>query len=106
MHGKKGRGWPRAKGRGGEELEKVDVEQGEGNQGQEFEPFDVQQEQAPEPEIRLAALSAFADSGQDVQAVLQARDEIEARLLAEPSEKAFALADEGPAGLGNVVGVG
>jgi hypothetical protein len=107
MDGKKSRGSPK-KGRGGaDEFERFDVAQGEPVQGsQEFETFDVQQEPAPEPEAQLEALSDFAEEGQDVQAVLQARDEMEARLLAEPSEKAFALAEEGPAGLGNVVGVG
>jgi len=103
MTEKKGRGSPRSRR---EEFETYDVEQGESGQApQEYETFDVQKEAPPEPEAHLEALSDFADGGQDVQAVLQARDELEARFLAEPSEKAFALAEEGPAGLGNIVGV-
>jgi len=107
MDGKKGRGASGARGRSGGEFEPFDVGQGQPAVGApEFETFDVQEQEAVEAESLSAALSDFAEAGQDVQAVLQARDEIEARFLADPAAKAFSLAEEGPSGSGNVVGVG
>jgi hypothetical protein len=96
-----------AAGRGRAEFESFDVTQGDDPELLEFERFDVQQEEAAaEPELPLQALGDFAEAGQDVQAVLEARDEMEARFMMDTSEKIAATAEEGPAGLGNVVGVG
>lgn len=109
MAGKKRGRTPEGRGPGQGEFEDFDVTEGEQQapqEPQEFEPFDVQREEPAETESPLAALGDFAAEGQDVEAVLAARDEMEQRLMLEPSQQLFALAEEGPAGPGNVVGVG
>jgi hypothetical protein len=101
---RKTRGSPRSGGK--EEFPSFDVNEGEELEPQEYERFDVQQEDVVEAESALDALSDFVEQGQDIQAVLQARDEMERRLLIDPSEKVSAMAEEGPGGPGNVIGVG
>lgn len=90
---------------GGDEFEPFDV--GAGGEPSEFEDFDVTQgEEEVEGEGLLEALGDFDAGERDLQGLLQARDELERRMLPEPGLRAFAAAEDEPAGSGNVVGVG
>ena len=71
-----------------------------------FEDFDVTQEPQAEAAVSLAALGSLTEREEELRAVSQARDELEQRFLMDPGQRAFAAAEEGPAGLGNIVGVG
>jgi hypothetical protein len=84
----------------GEEFEKFDVT------GEGFEAFDVTAEPEPEAEVSIEALGGLSESEDELRSVSQARDELEKRLMLDPGEAAFAAAEEGAAGYGNVVGVG
>jgi hypothetical protein len=99
----RGGGAPRESG--GAEFEDFDVGAGGEAEGGEFEPYDVSQETEEGAESALAALADLGGES-DLAAVVQARDEIERRMLVEPGEAAFAAAADGPSGLENVVGVG
>jgi hypothetical protein len=88
-------------GAGSEEFEGFDVGAGEPS---EFEQFDVTRGEAASENL-LEALGEFEAGEQDLKALLQARDEMEGQLLPEPGLRAMA-AEEGPAGLDNVVGIG
>jgi len=84
----------------GKEFEEFDVTK-EG-----FEVFDVTKEPEAESEVSIEALGGLSEKEDEFKSLSQARDELEKRLLLEPSEAAFAAAEEGAAGFGNVVGVG
>jgi hypothetical protein len=84
----------------GKEFEEFDVK------AEGFEEFDVTVEAEPEPEVSVEALGGLAETEDELRSVSQARDELEKRLMLEPGEAAFAAAEEGAAGYGNVVGVG
>jgi hypothetical protein len=72
----------------------------------EFEDYDVTQESAEEPEASVEALGGLADDENTYKSLSQARDELEQRLMISPADTALAAAEEGTAGLGNMVGVG
>jgi len=84
----------------------------------EFEEFDIAAESADEePEApaaesadeepeALAAESIEGLSGAGADALTAARDEAERLFLPDPLDSLAAMATDGPAGLGNVVGVG
>ena len=71
-----------------------------------FEEFDVMQEFTEEPEASMESLGGLAEDENTLKSLNQARDELEQRLLISPAETAMAAAEEGAAGLGNLVGVG
>ena len=75
---------------------------------EEFEEFDVTQEpEEAEPEAASAeSLGGLAQGADDFATLAQARDELVAQLLVDPSESTLAMAAEGTSGLGNIVGVG
>ncbi len=71
-----------------------------------FENLDVTQEPQAEAAVSLAALGSLTEREEELRAVSQARDEFEQRFLIDPGQRAFDAAEESPAGLGNIVGVG
>lgn len=82
---------------------------GESNLGsstENFEDYDVTQEAAEEPEASIESLGGLAETQDIFNSLSQARDELEQRLMISPAETALAAAEEGAAGLGNLVGVG
>ena len=73
----------------------------------EFEEFDVSAEsEEAEPEAFTAESLEGLTSGASADVLVAARDEAERLLLADPVDSIMAMAEDGPAGLGNVVGVG
>jgi hypothetical protein len=53
------------------------------------------------------ALDALPECAADrLEELREARDELEARLLVRPAERTLAALEDGPAGLGNIVGIG
>jgi hypothetical protein len=74
--------------------------------GQSFEEFDVTAEPEAAAEATIESLGGLAESDDAFRSLTQARDDIEARFLLNPVDAVTASADEGAAGLGNVVGVG
>jgi len=85
-----------------EKFEEFDVTQ----EPKGFEEFDVMKEPIEEPEVSIEALGGISEKEEELKSISQARDELEKLLLIEPAEKAFAAAEEGPAGFGNIVGIG
>src|SRR5204863_3520953 len=81
-------------------FEKFDVTK------QDVEAYEVAAQPNPESEISIETLGGLSESEDELQALSQARDELEKRLMLDPREAAFAAAEEGPAGFGNIVGVG
>jgi hypothetical protein len=81
-------------------FEEFDVSQ------EDFEDFDVTQEPEAEAEMSMEALGGLSEKEDEFKSVSQARDELEKQLLLDPGEAAFAAAEEGPSGFGNIVGVG
>src|SRR5262245_34936038 len=71
-----------------------------------FEEFDVTQEQEAEADVSFESLSELAGSEADYTSLSQARDEIERTYMGDLSQQVAATAEDGSAGLGNVVGVG
>src|SRR5829696_2047618 len=79
----------------------------EGHMSDQFEDFDVQAE--PEEvagEISIESFGGLSETEDELRSVLAARDEAERRLMPEAGEVLSAMAEDGTAGLGNVVGVG
>jgi len=90
---------------GGEELKPFDVQSGD--EPSEFEEFDVTQgTEESETDAVLEALSEFDAGEGDLRGMLQAQEELESRLFAEPGLLSLAAGEDEPAGTGNVVGVG
>lgn len=87
-----------------QEFEEYDVTRE--TQEEPFEEFDVTQEPKGEPEVSIEALGSLSEEDDDLKSLSRARDELEKRLLLDPGEVAFAAAEDGPAGVGNIVGVG
>jgi hypothetical protein len=85
------------------EFEEYDVTEGV---SEGFEEFDVTKEPDGEAEVTAEALGEMTTSEDEAKTLMQARDELEKRLLVDPGTAVFAAAEEGAAGLGNVVGVG
>jgi len=85
------------------DFEEFDVAQGP---AEGFEEFDVTEEPGAEAELSLEALGGLSEREEEFKSVSQARDEIERLFLVAPDQKALATAEEGPAGFGNIVGVG
>lgn len=76
---------------------------------EEFEDFDVAADEGgagDEQALSAEALGGLADEAGGVEAVAAARDHAERMLLLDPQEAMAAMADDGPAGPGNVVGIG
>lgn len=71
-----------------------------------FEEFDVTAEPESQAEASMESLGELTSSEDEFRSISQARDEIEKKYLREPGEAAAAAAADGPAGFGNVVGVG
>jgi len=86
-----------------EQFEDYDVKQGESGQ---FEDFDVMQEPEVEAAATVETLGGLSESEDEFKALMQARDELEKRLMPKPSVKAMAAVDDEVFGLGNIVGVG
>jgi hypothetical protein len=79
----------------------------EAHMSDQFEDFDVQAE--PEEvagEISIESFGGLLETEDELRSVLAARDEAERRLMPEAGEVLSAMAEDGTAGLGNVVGVG
>lgn len=71
-----------------------------------FEDFDVTAEQETELDVSVESLGGLAESEDDFKSLNQARDEIEQAYMGELSQQLTAMAEDGTAGLGNIVGVG
>ena len=71
-----------------------------------FDAYDVAVQPDPGSEISIDTLGGLSDSENELQAVLQARDALEKRLMLDPRQTALSAAADGPAGFGNIVGVG
>src|ERR671937_651674 len=73
-----------------------------------FEEFDVTAPSEPQITTEYAAdsLGGLAESDAHFRSITAARDEAERRYLLNPAESMAATAEDGPHGLGNVVGVG
>ena len=84
----------------GGRFEKFDVTK------QDVGAYEVMAQPNPESEISIEALGGLSESEDELKALSQARDELEKRLMLDPREAAFAAAEEGPVGFGNIVGVG
>jgi hypothetical protein len=76
------------------------------SKGEHFEDFDVMQEPEPEPEASVETLGALSESEDQMKSLMQARDELEQRLMQQPSVQTVATADEEVYSFGNIVGVG
>ncbi len=85
------------------EFEEYDVLDGEAG---DFEEFDVTAEPEPEDQDSVEALGGLTESEDDFKSLNQARDEAEKLFMIELSQQIAALAEEGPSGIGNIVGVG
>jgi hypothetical protein len=72
----------------------------------QFEEFDVTAEPEAAAEATAESFGGLAESDDVFRSITQARDEIEGRFLLNPVAAVSASADDGVAGLGNVVGVG
>ena len=83
-----------------QKFEKFDLT----NEG--FEGYNVTLQPEPESEVSIEVLGGLSDSEDELKAVLQARDALEKRLMLDPRDTALAAAEDGPAGFGNIVGVG
>src|SRR6266542_252317 len=90
----------RKKGPGGDEFEPFDPT------GAEFEEFDVKAEPPSEVEATVEALGGLSENEDEFRSLSQAQAAIEQKYLLEPGDAAAAAADEGPSGLGNIVGAG
>lgn len=90
----------------GHEDQEIPPDLSTGNLGENFEDFDVMQDYGEEPEASIEALGGLAEDENAFKSLNQARDELEKRLMISPAETAMAAAEEGTAGLGNIVGVG
>jgi hypothetical protein len=73
---------------------------------EEFEEFDVAAEPAPDADASIEALGGLSDDEDALRSLSHAQDEIERKYLLRPSESVAALAADGPAGLGNIIGAG
>ncbi len=71
-----------------------------------FEEFDVTEEPENEADVSAESLGGLAESEDDFKSLNQARDEIEQTFMGELSQQLTAMAEDGVAGLGNIVGVG
>lgn len=86
-----------------EQFEDYDVKQA--NTGQ-FDEFDVMQEPETEAAATIEALGGLSASEEELTSLMQARDELEKKLMPETSVSAVAVAGDEVSGLGNVVAVG
>jgi hypothetical protein len=73
---------------------------------EEFEEFDVTAEPPAEEEATAEALGGLAATDEEFRALARAQEVVEKKYLLEPAAAVAAAAEEGPAGLGNVVGAG
>ncbi|HEX4947628.1 MAG TPA: serine protease [Blastocatellia bacterium] len=71
-----------------------------------FEEFDVTEEPETEADVSAESLGGLAASEDDFKSLNQARDEIEQTFMGDLSQQIAATAEDGAAGLGNIVGVG
>lgn len=71
-----------------------------------FEEFDVTEEPESETDVSAESLGGLAESEDDFKSLNQARDEIEQTFMGDLSQQLTAMAEDGVAGLGNIVGVG
>ena len=71
-----------------------------------FEEFDVSEEPENEAEVSAESLGGLAESDDDFTSLNQARDEIEQTFMGDLSQQLTAMAEDGVAGIGNIVGVG
>lgn len=87
---------------------KSSASQGDAGGVEGFEDFDVTQdfETPSESEVSVESLGGISESEDELKSTQQARDEMEQRLLPSSDQAAFAAAEEGPVGKGNIVGVG
>src|SRR5690349_16875438 len=90
----------------GHEDHEIPPDSSTGNLGENFEDFDVMQDYGEEQEASIEALGGLSEDENTFKSLNQARDELENRLMISPAETAMAAAEEGTAGLGNMVGVG
>jgi len=90
----------------GHEDHEIPPDLSTGNLGENFEDFDVMQDYGEEQEASIEALGGLSEDENTFKSLNQARDELEKRLMISPAETAMAAAEEGTAGLGNMVGVG
>lgn len=74
--------------------------------GDQFEDFDVNAETQSQDEVTLESFSGLSDSFDEVKSLMQARDELESRLMRPAGSETAALTDEEPYIFNNVVGVG
>jgi hypothetical protein len=72
----------------------------------EFEEYDVLEQPEQEPAATVESLGGLTESADLYASLAQARDELERALLVDPSESTLAMAADGVAGVGNIVGVG
>jgi hypothetical protein len=87
----------------GQEITGMEVEE----MTDEFEEFDVAAEpEAAGEEVSVEALGELTESEEQLRSLLAARDEAEQRLMPPEGDFLAEMAEDGTAGLGNVVGVG
>src|SRR5262245_8895761 len=99
---------PRGKGAKSKDKPTSDFQEYDVLTGKEsdFEEFDVTQEQEPEADVSVESLGDLVESEAAFTSLSQARDEIERTYMGDLSQQIAAMAEDGSAGLGNVVGVG
>jgi hypothetical protein len=73
---------------------------------EQFEDFDVMQEPEAESTETVEVLGGFSKNEDELKSLMQARDELEKRLMPGLAVKAIAATDDEVAGFGNIVGVG
>lgn len=83
-------------------YEDYDVLEGE---GKGFEDFDVTEEPEAEEGFSAEALGGLTEGERDYRAIEQARAEVEKTFMIDLGDQIAATAEDGTAGLGNIVGV-
>jgi len=74
---------------------------------QSFDEFDVNAElEASSQDAGIESLGGLSENEDEFRSLSQARDAIEKKYLLEPAAAMEATAEDGPNGLGNIVGVG
>lgn len=76
------------------------------NNEEQFERFDVSGGTDAEDELTMESLAGMSDSQDQIKSLLEARDELESRLMGVAAASSAALSDDEPYIANNVVGVG
>jgi len=74
--------------------------------GEKFEEFNVNEEPQDEDEVTIESLGGVSDSHDQIKSLMQARDELENRLMDPIGASSAALSDEEPYPANNIVGIG